>query len=128
MRSIEPNHPHPEKGQIRVYEEGENPPNIRSSKQGALKNMTYYELVEVLGEPTYPNRSGDEKTQKEWVIEYTPFGEMHYIFRIYDWKTNSAWNTMTSLTTWSIGGEEGSEFTAMQLESLLRNLISMNKV
>ena len=44
MRHIEPNHPHPEKGQIRVYEEGESIPDIRSSKQGSIKDVTYFEL------------------------------------------------------------------------------------
>lgn len=128
MRSIEPNHPHPEKGQIRVYEEGESTPDIRSSKQGELKDMTYYDLLDLLGEPTYPNQSGDEKVQKEWVIEFTPFEENPCFLRIYDWKTYSCWDTINSLRVWSIGGEEASEFNALELKSLLKTLISMNKL
>ena len=61
MRHIEPNHPHIELGQIRVYEEGESIPHIRSSKQGSLSNITYYQLLDLLGEPTYPNASSDDK-------------------------------------------------------------------
>ena len=128
MRHIEPTHPHPEKGQIRVYEEGESTPDIRSSKQGELKDMTYYDLLDLLGEATYPNQSGDEKVQKEWVIEFTPFGENPCFLRIYDWKTYSCWDTINSLRVWSIGGEEGSSFNALELESLVKTLISMNKV
>ena len=128
MRHIEPNHPHPEKGQIRVYEEGESTPDIRSSKQGELKDMTYNDLLDLLGEPTYPNASFDEKVQKEWVIEFTPSEEKPCFLRIYDWKTYSCWDTINSLQVWSIGGEEGSQFNAFELTSLLKTLNSMNKL
>jgi hypothetical protein len=131
MRSIEPNHPHPEKGQIRVYEEGESIPDIRSSKQGELKDMTYYDLLDLLGEPTYPNASFDEKVQKEWVIEFTPSNPLEedpYLFRIYDWKSNSWREATTSNRTWSIGGGKDSGIVAMELESLLKTLIKMNTI
>tara|TARA_R110002012_G_scaffold248540_1_gene424867 strand:- start:9396 stop:9791 length:396 start_codon:yes stop_codon:yes gene_type:complete len=131
MRHIEPNHPHPEKGQIRVYEEGESIPDIRSSKQGSIKDVTYFELENLLGEPTYPNQSADEKVQKEWVIEFTPSSPLQedpYLLRIYDWKTYSLWDTTNVLRTWSIGGENESGIVAMELESLLKTLIKMNKI
>ena len=128
MRSIEPHHPHPEKGQIRVYEEGETIPHIRSSKQGSLTYISYYQLLDLLGEPTYPNASSDDKVQKEWVIEFTPLGYDPILFRIYDWKTYSLWETVNALNVWSIGGEEGEGINAMELENLLKTLIKMNKV
>ena len=128
MRHIEPNHPHIELGQIRVYEEGESIPHIRSSKQGSLNNVTYYQLIELLGEATYPNPSADDKVQKEWVIEFTPVGEDPILFRIYDWKTYSLWDTANALTSWSIGGEEGEGINAITLEALLKTLIKMNAI
>lgn len=131
MRHIEPNHPHPEKGQIRVYEEGESIPDIRSSKQGSINDVTYFELENLLGQATYPNASFDEKVQKEWVIEFTPLsplGEEPYLFRLYDWKSNSWREATTSNRTWSIGGEKDSGIVAMELESLLKTLIKMNTI
>ena len=131
MRHIEPNHPHPEKGQIRVYEEGESVPDIRSSKQGSINDVTYFELENLLGEATYPNQSADEKVQKEWVIEFTPLSPLQedpYLLRIYDWKTYSLWDTTNVLRTWSIGGENESGIVAMELESLLKTLMKMNTI
>ena len=44
---------------------------------GRLFGFTYYDLVEILGQPTFAAPSSDEKVQKEWVIElnetYTPY-------------------------------------------------------
>ena len=129
MRHVEPNHPHPEKGQIKVYEDGESLPNIHSSKQGVLTDATFFQLCDLLGDPTYPEPSGDDKVQKEWVIEFTPHdSDEPYVFRIYDWKTYSEWETRNSLKEWSIGGSKESEFQATELVSLLKTLISMNKI
>ena len=129
MRHIEPNHPHPDKGQIKVYIEGDEIPRLQTSRTGTLSNMTYYELVELLREPYYPNPSGDDKIQKEWVLEYTPSdGHEPMSFRIYDYKTYSLWETMNALTEWSIGGEKGTDAYASELSSLLNTLNSMNKV
>ena len=88
MRHIEPNHPHPEKGQIRVYEEGESIPDIRSSKQGSINDVTYFELENLLGEPTYPNQSADEKKFKKNgllnLLHQVPFRKtlIYFVFTI----------------------------------------------
>lgn len=37
-------------------------------KVGSLFGWTYSDLVNLMGEPTLPEPSGDEKVQKEWVI------------------------------------------------------------
>ena len=67
---------------------------------GTINNITYGELVEVLGDPTFPRMSDDEKVQKEWVLEYNG-----NVFTIYDWKTYSEQYTMEELTNWNVGGK-----------------------
>jgi len=77
-------------------------------KVGTLENVTYRELVELLGQPTYyPEDSGDGKIQFEWVIRYND-----EIFTVYDWKTYDENYTRNELTTWSIGGK----FNAIHLK------------
>ena len=74
-------------------------PFVSTHKVGSLYDITYYDLVAILGEPTYKTASADDKVQKEWVLEF----EGAY-FTIYDWKTYDQDYTINSLTTWSIGG------------------------
>jgi hypothetical protein len=66
----------------------------------AYIGTTYSKLVELLGPPTLPNPSGDEKVQKEWVVEF----EGEY-FTIYDWKTYNVDITINELDIWHIGGK-----------------------
>ena len=55
-----------------------------SSLQGYLQGVTYNDLVNTFGEPTFnPDNSGDGKVNYEWVFEYG--GE---IFTVYDWKVS----------------------------------------
>ena len=53
-----------------------------TSLAGYLKDTTYTQLVNALGEPTFPFASGDDKVQKEWVIEFkgesNPFRSTNY--------------------------------------------------
>lgn len=76
-------------------------------KVGDLTNVSYMELIDVFGEPTYtPKDSGDGKVNYEWVISHD--GK---IFTIYDWKTYDVEYTEYHLEQWSIGGNDNpSEF------------------
>jgi hypothetical protein len=85
---------------IDVFEKGDNFDSNGTYKIDTLEGIVYSELVDMLGEPTYDEPSGDNKVQKEWVIEFK--GE---IFTIYDWKTFDEEYTMRELDTWSIGGK-----------------------
>lgn len=66
-------------------------------------NLKYSELVNLLGYPTYQNPSGDNKVQKEWVVEFDD-----QIFTIYDWKTYDVNYTVNQLDTFNIGGTSDS--------------------
>ena len=70
-------------------------------KVGSLKDIYYKELVEILGEPTYDEPSGDNKVQVEWVIKYKDL-----LYTIYDWKTFDKGYTENELTIWSVGGNK----------------------
>jgi hypothetical protein len=69
------------------------------SSLGGYINITYPRLVSILGEPTFDTPSGDNKVQKEWVVEYNGG-----IFTIYDWKTYDVDYTMTELGEFNVGG------------------------
>ena len=66
-----------------------------------LENTTYQELVQALGPPSLPEKSGDGKIQKEWVF----VDEDGNPFTIYDWKTGSEDVTMNEITTWCVGAK-----------------------
>jgi hypothetical protein len=68
-----------------------------SHKQGMLKG-SYHDIVSVLGEPTYLDHSGDDKTQAEWNIKH----ENGTVLTVYDYKK---YNTdVEDVKEWSIGG------------------------
>ncbi len=84
---------------IIVFDEMSAPSTQGTSLKGYV-NLTYNQLVEVLGEPTFKEESGDGKTQKEWVVEVD--GE---VFTIYDWKTYDVEYTMNELNRFNVGGK-----------------------
>tara|TARA_R110000822_G_C15036763_1_gene464843 strand:- start:46 stop:390 length:345 start_codon:yes stop_codon:yes gene_type:complete len=69
-----------------------------TSKTNTLRGVTYYELFNTLGQPTYSDASADNKCQLEWVIEW-----QDEVYTIYDWKTYDREYTISELNTWSIG-------------------------
>lgn len=71
-----------------------------TSLKGYLSGYTYSQLVEALGEPTFPEASDDGKVQKEWV-----FSDDGLVFTIYDWKTYNEECTTTQLQGWNVGGK-----------------------
>ena len=79
-----------------------------TSLAGYLKDTTYDQLVNTLGEPTHPDASGDNKTQKEWIIEFKGT-----IFTIYDWKTYSEEDTIMFYRNWHIGSKESNPFRSV---------------
>ena len=84
------------------------------SSLGGYINCVYQDLVRVLGEPTYPFPSGDNKVQKEWVVEYK--GK---IFTIYDWKTYDPEYTMNELDEFHVGGKTPAHDFISELEEMI---------
>jgi hypothetical protein len=73
-----------------------------TSLQGYVK-IDYDRLVEILGEPTYDEPSGDGKVNTEWEILDDDCG----IITIYDWKECCAETARTTpLYRWHIGGRD----------------------
>ena len=73
-------------------------------KTNTLRGVTYYELFNTLGQPTYDNDSHSDKVQVEWVIEW-----QDEVYTIYDWKTYDREYTINELNTWSIGSKVPSD-------------------
>ena len=74
-------------------------PFYQSWLVGTIENINYNDLVNILGQSTYNEPSGDNKTQVEWVIEFEG-----NIFSIYDWKIYNREFTLNNLDVWHIGG------------------------
>jgi len=87
-----------------------------SSFKGYIK-ATYNDLVRALGEPTYSEPSGDDKVQKEWVVEFKG-----NVFTIYDWKTFNPEYTMTKLDEFNIGGRVSATEFIETLENKIKEL------
>ena len=81
---------------------------------GKLIGYTYSELVDLMGEPTFTEGSGDDKVQKEWVVI-----DGDNVFTIYDWKTYDVEYTITENTVWNIGGKTSAYEFIDKLESKL---------
>jgi len=100
-----------------VFDEMDAPSTGGTFKVGFINNVSYDQLWNYLGEPTFDEPSGDGKTQVEWVVEFNDD-----IFTIYDWKTYDRNYTKTSLTTWSIGGQSSGLDLADYIESQIKEL------
>lgn len=77
---------------------------------------TYDKLVKAIGEPTFDEPSGDEKTQVEWVIDFK--GDF---FTIYDWKTYDRDYTLNDLDRFNIGGKSQAFDFIEHLEKLIKS-------
>ena len=77
-------------------------------------NESYYNLVDVFGEPTHSTPSGDGKVNTEWNLRFkviekdaTDPDDWEYIYAtIYDWKESGpAVARQSSQYRWHIGGQ-----------------------
>lgn len=93
--------------------------DVGTYKTNTLRGVTYYELFNTLGQPTYNEASEDDKCQLEWVIEW-----QDEVYTIYDWKTYDREYTINELNTWSIG----SKVPSYAFEEALINLIDKDVV
>ena len=98
---------------MRVLKENEVKGTSGSSLKGYI-NCVYQDLIRVLGEPTYSTPSGDNKVQKEWVVEYN--GE---VFTIYDYKTYDVEFTMNELDEFHVGGKTDASDFILELEEMI---------
>ena len=102
---------------MKVFDEMTAPSVNGTSLAGYLEGFTFGNLVNVLGQPTFDEPSGDDKVQVEWVVEYD--GE---VYTVYDWKTYNREFTLNNLTEWNVGGKsKATTFIAELTRKLLRN-------
>jgi len=94
------------------------PDTSGSSLKGYLDyGITYDDLVDTFGEPTYlPEDSGDGKVNFEWVIDFDFEGSVN-TFTIYDWKVDAEWSKLNTGrmeegnewfggSRWHVGGKD----------------------
>ena len=81
-------------------------------------NVTYPQLIEILGEPTHNTPSGDRKVQKEWVVEFKG-----NVFAIYDWKTFDEDYTMNKLNKFNVGSKGSATDFIEILENKIKGII-----
>jgi hypothetical protein len=86
--------------EIKVFDRGCAADTSGTSLAGYLNNVTYQELINALGRPTFDEPSGDDKTQVTWVLEFRG-----NVYTIYDWKTFDREYTENELTRWNIGSK-----------------------
>lgn len=79
----------------------ENVPDTTGTSLKGYVYVTYNQLVNLLGQPTFPEESGDGKVQVEWVVKFE--GK---IFTIYDWKTYDRDYTENVLDKFNVGGKD----------------------
>lgn len=93
------------------------PNTTGTSLKGYLVGVTYNDLVQTFGQPTYPNRSEDDKVQKEWVFSWKD-----NTYTIYDWKTYDEKYTIYQLTKWNVGAKSGASIYEFgeAIETLLK--------
>jgi hypothetical protein len=84
---------------MKVFKENEDFNTSGSSLSGYV-SASYPQLVRALGEPTFDKASGDDKVQKEWVVQFKG-----NVFTIYDWKTFDEEYTMNKLGRFNVGSK-----------------------
>lgn len=84
-------------------------------KVGCLENISYNDLTDILGEPTWfeDGKNAEDKVCVEWVLRY---GDS--IYTIYDWKTYSLDYTQNELREWSIGGKDSARELLLKIQDL----------
>ena len=94
-----------------LYTPNKNHVGIGTSLRGYI-NASYDQLVEVLGEPSNTEPSGDDKVQKQWIVEYNK-----EFYTVYDWKTYSEEITLNVLHEFNVGAKGNADDFISELES-----------
>ena len=77
---------------ITTYDQMDAPDTFGTSLKGKLGyGITYYDLVDLLGEASF-TESGDGKVNFEWVVEFETEENGIQLFTIYDWKVDREWS------------------------------------
>ena len=96
-----------------------------TSLQGYLEDVSFWELIDIFGEPE--RDSGDGKTRVNWSIRFESKideleldGVINNTATIYDWKTDEPLN---EIRKWNVGGLSTSDF--LVLNSYVRDQLEL---
>lgn len=76
--------------------------HLTSFKGLKIHNVTYDQLVKILGRPTFPMANSDESVYRSWVIRWDGV-----TYEVYDYNTFDEHFTTTENTTWWVGSSDG---------------------
>lgn len=76
--------------------------HLTSFKGLKIHNVTYDQLVKILGKPTFPMPNSDHSVFRSWVIRWDGA-----TYEVYDYNTFDEHYTTTYNTTWWVGSSEG---------------------
>lgn len=79
-----------------------------TSLQGYLENVSFWELIDIFGEPEGP--SGDGKTRVNWSIKFEQDDSTMQTATIYDWKTDEP---LSEVRKWNVGGNDVTDFDVL---------------
>jgi len=79
-----------------------------TSLQGYLENVSFWELIDIFGEPEGP--SGDGKTRVNWSIKFEQDDSPAQTATIYDWKTDEP---LSEVRKWNVGGNDVTDFDVL---------------
>ena len=92
---------------------------INEKVTGTLKgyiNASYYELVDILGEPTFKTEGG-YKINFEWVVSYKG-----RIYHVYDWKVYASESLTEPNFGWNVGSDKSaSQFILAMVLAIKKN-------
>ncbi len=84
--------------QEQAYESG----HLTSFKGLKIHNVTYNQMIKILGQPTFPMANSDKSVYRSWVIRWEGA-----TYEVYDYHTFDETFTTTENTTWWVGSSEG---------------------
>jgi hypothetical protein len=93
---------------------------INEKVTGSLKgyiHASYYELLDILGEPTFKTEGG-YKINFEWVVSYK--GRIYYV---YDWKVYASESLTEPNFKWNVGSDKSAASFILALHKELNKRI-----
>ncbi|QDP58435.1 MAG: hypothetical protein Unbinned6046contig1000_4 [Prokaryotic dsDNA virus sp.] len=94
--------------------------HLTSFKGYRITNVSYDQLVDILGKPTFPNANSDGTVQKSWVLVWDS-----KVYEIYDYHTFDEQYTIRFNTFWHIGSHE--DANPLDLVELIQNIAKSRK-
>jgi hypothetical protein len=107
-----------------IYKFLEKPNNFfGDTLKNELNNISYTELVEIIGLPNSTKKSGDNKVNFQWYVEYKDC-----TFCIYDYKCKDLDYTLQENRNWYLSSKEiGSKIKSRELIEYIDYIVNIHR-